>query len=50
MTVSVAAPGVWTDSKRHLWWLGTLPMITPLLSGIFALTTGCKCSGGAGSW
>jgi len=42
MTVSVAAPGVWTDGKRHLWWLGTLPMITPLLAGLFALTTGVQ--------
>lgn len=42
MTVSVAAPGVWSDGKRHLWWLGTLPMITPLLAGLFALISGVQ--------
>lgn len=44
MSISVAAPQVWTDGKRHLWWLGTLPMITPLLSGVFALLTGIQLS------
>ncbi|NWD46544.1 alkane 1-monooxygenase [Pseudomonas gingeri] len=42
MNSTLAAPGIWTDGKRHLWWLGTLPMATPLLSGIFAIITGVQ--------
>ncbi|WP_248745925.1 alkane 1-monooxygenase [Pseudomonas sp. MWU12-2037] len=42
MSASLVAPGIWTDGKRHLWWLGALPMATPLLSGLFALTTGIQ--------
>jgi alkane 1-monooxygenase len=42
MNASVAASAAWSDSKRHLWWLGTLPMATPLLAGLFALTTGVQ--------
>lgn len=40
MSVSVAVPNTWADGKRHLWWLGTLPMITPILAGLFALSVG----------
>lgn len=40
MSVSVAVPSTWADGKRHLWWLGTLPMITPILAGLFALSVG----------
>ncbi len=26
MNQTLAAPRVWTDGKRHLWWLGILPL------------------------
>ncbi len=42
MNSILVAPGVWTDSKRHLWWLGALPMVTPVLSGVLALVTGIQ--------
>ncbi|MPQ87099.1 alkane 1-monooxygenase [Pseudomonas sp. MAFF 730085] len=32
----------WTDGKRHLWWLGILPLATPLLSGALAISTGIQ--------
>ena len=42
MNQTLAAPHVWTDGKRHLWWLGILPLATPLLSGTLAITTGVQ--------
>lgn len=42
MNSTVAAPGVWTDSKRHLWWLGIMPLATPLLSGSLAIVSGVQ--------
>ena len=42
MNQTLAAPRVWTDGKRHLWWLGILPLATPLLSGVLAITTGIQ--------
>ncbi|MDP2145950.1 MAG: alkane 1-monooxygenase, partial [Pseudomonas sp.] len=42
MNQTLAAPHVWTDGKRHLWWLGIMPLATPLLSGALAITTGVQ--------
>ena len=42
MSTSLAAPGVWADSKRHLWWLGIMPLGTPLLSGSLAIVSGVQ--------
>ncbi|KTC42760.1 alkane 1-monooxygenase [Pseudomonas sp. ABAC21] len=42
MNQTLAAPGVWTDGKRLLWWLGIMPLATPLLSGALAIATGVQ--------
>ena len=42
MNQTLAAPSIWTDGKRHLWWLGIMPLATPLLSGALAITTGVQ--------
>lgn len=42
MNQTLATAHVWTDAKRHLWWLGILPLATPLLSGALAITTGVQ--------
>lgn len=42
MNQTLAAPHVWADGKRHLWWLGIMPLATPLLSGALAITTGVQ--------
>ena len=42
MNQTLATPQVWADGKRHLWWLGILPLATPLLSGTLAITSGVQ--------
>jgi len=42
MNQTLAAANVWADGKRHLWWLGIMPLATPLLSGALAITTGVQ--------
>ena len=42
MNQTLAAATVWSDGKRHLWWLGIMPLATPLLSGALAITTGVQ--------
>jgi hypothetical protein len=42
MNQTLAAPSVWADGKRHLWWLGIMPLATPLLSGALAISTGVQ--------
>ena len=42
MNPTLAAPTVWADGKRHLGWLGIMPLATPLLSGALAISTGIQ--------
>ncbi|PHN26085.1 alkane 1-monooxygenase [Pseudomonas sp. ICMP 460] len=42
MNQTLATAHRWTDGKRHLWWLGILPLATPLLSGALAISTGLQ--------
>ncbi|MCF5076304.1 alkane 1-monooxygenase, partial [Pseudomonas syringae] len=42
MNQTLAAPTAWADGKRHLWWLGIMPLATPLLSGALAISTGIQ--------
>lgn len=42
MNQTLATSPAWTDSKRHLWWLGIMPLATPLLCGALAILTGIQ--------
>ncbi len=42
MNQTLVTSTAWTDGKRHLWWLGIMPLATPLLSGALAITTGVQ--------
>ncbi|KTC15765.1 alkane 1-monooxygenase [Pseudomonas marginalis ICMP 9505] len=42
MNQTLATAHRWADGKRHLWWLGILPLATPLLSGALAISTGIQ--------